>query len=81
MEDADDDDLSIELQGILPDEILQLAGSFPLSSVVQPSVGMVVERMRALCLYRPTAEKAVELRDIYYSHAAWMYVPHLSSLT
>lgn len=64
-----------DLRSILPADILQFSGSFPLSPVVRPSLDTVKERLRNLHWYLPTAEKAAELRDLYYTYAAWMYNP------
>jgi hypothetical protein len=64
-----------DLRNTLPAEILQFSGSFPLSPTVRPSLDTVKERLRNLHWYLPTAEKAAELRDLYYTYAAWMYNP------
>ncbi|KAH9975864.1 hypothetical protein BGW80DRAFT_1436388 [Lactifluus volemus] len=63
------------LRGILPAEILQFSGSLPLTPLSRPSVDTVKERLRNLHWYLPSAEKAAELRDLYYTYAAWMYNP------
>ncbi|KAH9044225.1 fungal-specific transcription factor domain-containing protein [Lactarius hengduanensis] len=64
-----------DLRNILPAEILQFSGSFPLSPIARPSLDTVKERLRNLHWYLPTAEKAAELRDLYYTYAAWMNNP------
>jgi hypothetical protein len=81
MEDkAEDDPRSHDFRNILPAEILQFSGSFPLAPVVRPSLDTVKERLRNFHWYLPTAEKAAELRDIYFTYAAWLLVSHTSSL-
>jgi hypothetical protein len=75
MEDeAKDDSGTHDLRGILPLEILQFSGSLPLTPLSRPSVDTVKERLRNLQWYLPSAEKAAELRDLYYTYAAWMSV-------
>ncbi len=69
-----------DLRNILPAEILQFSGSFPLSPMVRPSLDTVKERLRNLHWYLPTAEKAAELRDLYFTYAAWMLVSYSSLL-
>ncbi|KAF8972626.1 fungal-specific transcription factor domain-containing protein [Flammula alnicola] len=69
-EDQPDDHL-VSLQNILPPEILARAASFPISPMsVSGNVGL-----QTLYWYLPPAEMALELRSIYYTHAAWMYNP------
>ncbi|KAI0272650.1 fungal-specific transcription factor domain-containing protein [Gloeopeniophorella convolvens] len=75
MEDEVKDDRAPELRNILPAELLQYSGSFPLSPMNRPSLDTVKERLRNLHWYLPTAEKASELRDLYFMYAAWMYNP------
>lgn len=76
MEDEPKDDpRSHDLRNILPAEILQFSGSLPLAPVVRPSLDTVKERLRNFHWYLPTAEKAAELRDIYFNYAAWLYNP------
>jgi hypothetical protein len=69
------------LRGILPAEILQFSGSLPLTPLSRPSVDTVKERLRNLHWYLPSAEKAAELRDLYYTYAAWMsaFLSHTNS--
>ena len=69
-----DDSRSHDLRNILPAEILQFSGSFPLAPVVRPSSDTVKERLRNFHWYLPTAEIAAELRDHYYNYAAWLFV-------
>ncbi|KAH9989846.1 hypothetical protein BJV77DRAFT_1015520, partial [Russula vinacea] len=64
-----------DLRNILPADILQFSNSLPLSPLIRPSVDTVKERLRNLHWYLPSAEKAAELRDVYYTYAAWMYNP------
>ena len=61
-----------DLRNILPTDILQFSGSFPLSPISRPSDDTIKERLRSLHWYLPPAEKAAELRDLYYMYAAWM---------
>jgi hypothetical protein len=72
MEDEPKDDRTHDLRNILPVDILQFSGSVPLSPISRPSVDTVKERLRNLHWYLPSAEKAAELRDTYYTYAAWM---------
>jgi hypothetical protein len=59
-----------QLRNVLPSEILVRAASIPISSLSrQENVGLDV-----LCLYLPSADVATNLKAIYYSYAAWMYV-------
>ena len=71
---------SHDLRNILPAEILQFSGSFPLAPVVRQSLDTVKERLRNFHWYLPTAEKAAELRDLYFNYAAWLLVSYSSSL-
>ena len=41
---------------------------------------MRIERLRSLFWYLPPVEEATELRNIYYQHAAWMYVESSSTV-
>lgn len=60
----------MELQSVLPPEILTRAASFPISPMaMHENVGL-----QTLYYYLPQAEIALELRTIFYTHAAWMYV-------
>jgi hypothetical protein len=72
MEGEPKDERTHELRNILPADILQFSGSLPLSSIGRPSDDTVKERLRNLHWYLPSAEKAAELRDLYYTYAAWM---------
>ncbi|KAI0305952.1 hypothetical protein B0F90DRAFT_1623878 [Multifurca ochricompacta] len=76
MEDGPYEDPRVhELRNILPAEILQFSASLPLSPISWPSLDIAKERLRNLHWYLPTAEKAAELRDLYYTYGAWMYNP------
>lgn len=72
LEDEPKDEYNHDLRNILPADILQFSGSLPLSPVSRPSADTVKERLRNLHWYLPSAEKAAELRDVYYMYAAWM---------
>jgi hypothetical protein len=57
-----------QLQNILPPEVLKRAASLPISPLsIAENVGL-----QTLYWYLPPAEVALELRSIYYTHAAWM---------
>ncbi|KAI9511531.1 hypothetical protein F5148DRAFT_1274173 [Russula earlei] len=75
MEDEPKHERTHDLRNILPGDILQFSSSLPLSPISRPSVDTVKERLRNLHWYLPSAEKATELRDLYYTYAAWMYNP------
>ncbi|KAF8998591.1 hypothetical protein BDQ17DRAFT_1362076 [Cyathus striatus] len=69
-EDEQDDSLE-NLQRILPQEIIKRAAAFPIAPAsYSDNVGL-----QNICWYLPTPEIALELRSIYFSHAAWMYNP------
>ncbi|KAF9478287.1 hypothetical protein BDN70DRAFT_880165 [Pholiota conissans] len=69
-EDEPDDHLAA-LQNVLPPEILSRAASFPIAPFsLSGNVGL-----QTLYWYLPPAELALELRSIYFTHAAWMYNP------
>ncbi|KAI0321021.1 fungal-specific transcription factor domain-containing protein [Amylostereum chailletii] len=74
-EDSQEDRMQQELKGLLPAEILDVSGALPLSPVNAPSIESLGDRLRNLHWYLPSAAKAIELRDIYYAYAAWMYTP------
>lgn len=63
----------LNLQNILPPEILARAASFPISAVPHTLNAESVS-IQNLFWYLPPADKAAELRSIYYTNAAWMYV-------
>ncbi|KAK0202818.1 fungal-specific transcription factor domain-containing protein [Desarmillaria ectypa] len=76
-EDGDDDgyeDHMLNLQNILSPEILARAASFPISAVPHP-LHEGSTSIQNLFWYLPPADKAAELRSIYYTNAAWMYNP------
>ncbi|KAJ6624997.1 fungal-specific transcription factor domain-containing protein [Mycena sp. CBHHK59/15] len=67
------DDHLTSLQSVLPAHILTRAAAFPISPVVPPT--HEGESLRGLFWYLPPGARAAELRDIYFTHAAWMYAP------
>ncbi|KAG7443621.1 uncharacterized protein BT62DRAFT_934859 [Guyanagaster necrorhizus] len=76
-EDGDVDeyeDHMLHLQNILPSEILARASSFPISAVPH-TLHEDSFSIQSLFWYLPPADKAAELRSIYYTNAAWMYNP------
>ncbi|KIY69236.1 hypothetical protein CYLTODRAFT_452841 [Cylindrobasidium torrendii FP15055 ss-10] len=69
-------DPAANLVGILPQEILQRAAAFP----VTPGLHATSSDSDPACIqnllwYLPEAQRAAELRDIYYRHAAWLHNP------
>ncbi|KAJ7695118.1 fungal-specific transcription factor domain-containing protein [Mycena rosella] len=71
-EDEPEDDHLASLQSVLPAHILARAAAFPISPVAPPTEN---ESLRSLFWYLPAGAKAAALRDIYFTHAAWMYAP------
>ncbi|KAF4610658.1 hypothetical protein D9613_006789 [Agrocybe pediades] len=70
-EEHEQDDHLIALQNILPQEVLARAGSIAISDFsTATNVGL-----QTLYWYLPPAEVALELRTMYFTHAAWMYNP------
>ncbi|KZT70758.1 hypothetical protein DAEQUDRAFT_667064 [Daedalea quercina L-15889] len=66
------------LKRMLPPEILTMAGVFPVASHLPPTLESDADRLdnlRSLFWHLPPANEAAELRQIYYTHAAWMYNP------
>ncbi|KAF7309613.1 Fungal-trans domain-containing protein [Mycena indigotica] len=61
------------LQNVLPSHILTRAAAFPISPVIPPAEDG--DPLRTLFWYLPPAAKAASLRDIYFTHASWMYAP------
>ncbi|KAF4569974.1 hypothetical protein EYR40_008957 [Pleurotus pulmonarius] len=59
------------LQSLLPHEILDKASAFP----IHPSPTAQEIPMQHLFWYLPTAERTIELKNVYFSHAAMMYNP------
>ncbi|KAL0953596.1 hypothetical protein HGRIS_004804 [Hohenbuehelia grisea] len=53
----------------LPEEIIELTQAFPLGLVPDPS------NKSMFLPYIPPKSRALELADIYYDHATWMYDP------
>ena len=72
MEDEPKHETTHDLRNILPSDILQFSSSLPLSSISRPSDDTIKERLRNLHWYLPSAEKAAELRDLYFTYAAWL---------
>ncbi|KAL0060885.1 hypothetical protein AAF712_012349 [Marasmius tenuissimus] len=76
-ESGEDDDQQdnhlVTLQSVLPAQILNRAAALPISATVRPEPETVT--LQALYWYLPAAERAAELRIIYYRYAAWMYNP------
>jgi hypothetical protein len=62
------------LQDVLPSEILRRSAAFPFAPTNQPNFDFDDVQLRSLFWYLPHAHKAIELRQVYYRHAAWMYV-------
>ncbi|KAJ7224484.1 fungal-specific transcription factor domain-containing protein, partial [Mycena pura] len=72
-EDEPEDNHLKSLQSVLPAHILTRAAAFPISPVPPP--GQDGDSLRTLFWYLPPGAKAAALRDIYFTHAAWMYAP------
>ncbi|KXN81523.1 hypothetical protein AN958_04460 [Leucoagaricus sp. SymC.cos] len=70
-ESEHDDETLVNLQAILPAEILKRASMFPISTLAQGDNNS----LQSLLWYLPSPGTAYELRTIYYTHAAWMYNP------
>lgn len=71
------DERVVNLQHILPYKILARASAFPISPVPPSFVEPDPVTLETLYWYLPPADKAADLRTIYYRHAAWMYVLHV----
>ncbi|KAJ7743140.1 fungal-specific transcription factor domain-containing protein [Mycena metata] len=72
-EEEPEDDHLTRLQSVLPAHILTRAAAFPISPVTPPLHES--ESLRGLFWFLPPSPKAAALRDIYFTHAAWMYAP------
>lgn len=75
--EEDRDQRQANLRQLLAPEVLALSGVFPVAPHIQPTVESEsdrLERLRTLFWYLPPAAEAAELRQIYFQHAAWMYV-------
>uniref|UniRef100_A0A0W0FX10 Zn(2)-C6 fungal-type domain-containing protein n=1 Tax=Moniliophthora roreri TaxID=221103 RepID=A0A0W0FX10_MONRR len=72
-EDDEQDNHLAALQAVLPPEILKRASALPMSTTIP--TGAETTSLQALHWYLPSAERAAELRAIYYRYAAWMYNP------
>ncbi|KAG6867816.1 hypothetical protein C0993_010694 [Termitomyces sp. T159_Od127] len=71
-EDEGENPLTV-LHTVLSPDILKKASALPIDSAA--SVTESELSPQALCWYLPPAQKALELRQTYYDHAAWMYNP------
>jgi len=67
-EEDEPDNRLLNLQNILPQDILSRASSMSLSPL-NSHRGI---SLATLCFYLPTPEVAMNLRTTYYTHAAWM---------
>ena len=65
--------LNRKLEGILDPKILKRSACIPISSPANIA-SQVDSTIRDLFWYLPPAEKAAELRSVYFRHAAWMFV-------
>ncbi|KAG6888565.1 hypothetical protein C0995_007354 [Termitomyces sp. Mi166 len=72
-EDENEDPLAT-LRTVLPPDILKKASALPIASVT-PSTESDRLSTQALCWYLPPADRALELRQTYYNHAAWILNP------
>nr|GAT44715.1 predicted protein [Mycena chlorophos] len=66
------DNLQAQLEQLLPSDILRRASAFPIGPVPPPQDG---DSLRTLLWYLPPGAKAAALRDVYFTHASWMYAP------
>lgn len=74
-EDEQMDDRLLSLHTVLPQKILAQAAAFPISPLIHSSPEAETVTLQNLYWYLPSADRAAELRSIYYRHAAWMYNP------
>lgn len=66
----------LSLQRMLPSEVLTQAASMPVSQDPQDmNVALRSERLHSLFWFLPPMDRAIELRNTYFAHAAWMYNP------
>lgn len=74
-ETGDADDRWPSLRHLLPNELLSMTGTFPMTLLSSPAVagGQGKPLIESLYWHLPETTRAAELRDVYYSHAAWMY--------
>ncbi|KAJ8522709.1 hypothetical protein ONZ45_g713 [Pleurotus djamor] len=70
--DPEPDNHMLELENILPKDILDRASSFPINSYQSLAQDTSVHLLR---YYLPPVEQAVALKNFYFSHAAMMYNP------
>ncbi|KII85775.1 hypothetical protein PLICRDRAFT_56260 [Plicaturopsis crispa FD-325 SS-3] len=73
-EEDETDERLTSLQDILPPEVLSRSTSFPIAPD-HPSLDLETLRTTNLYWYLPSPEVALNLRDIYYHRASWMYSP------
>ncbi|KAG6897388.1 hypothetical protein C0992_002051 [Termitomyces sp. T32_za158] len=76
-EDPEEDEAenrSAILHTVLSPDVLKKASALPIDSAA-PALESEQLSPQALCWYLPAANKALELRQTYYNHAAWMYNP------
>jgi hypothetical protein len=69
---VDREDRMAALHKLLPQEILSLAGLFPVSPSIPPTPDAEqerLERLRGLFWYLPPADEAADLRHNYFQHA------------
>jgi hypothetical protein len=75
----ENDDEEIEriasLQNILPPDVLGHSSAFPIGPTRLPNFDLENIHLQNLVWYLPTADNALELKQVYYQHAAWMYNP------
>jgi hypothetical protein len=75
-EDEDEEtERMASLQNVLPAEVLARSSTFPIAPANLPNFEVENLQLQNLIWYLPPADKAVELKQIYYQHAAWMYNP------
>ncbi|KIY52929.1 hypothetical protein FISHEDRAFT_69385 [Fistulina hepatica ATCC 64428] len=73
-DDEPESDPLVELQSLLPRNILARAASIPISDVPSTVEGRPVQ-LSELMWYLPDQHRTTELRNIYFLQAAWMYNP------
>jgi hypothetical protein len=73
--DDEENERIASLQNVLPQDILGRSSAFPISPTSLPNFEIENLQLQNLLWYLPTADKAAELRVLYYQHAAWMYDP------
>ncbi|KAG6810864.1 hypothetical protein H0H92_010020 [Tricholoma furcatifolium] len=73
-EDGEEGDQLANLRTVLPLDILKRASALSIATSTQSAESERVG-LQDLFWYLPSADKALELREIYFRHAAWMYNP------